>query len=135
MADVTLRFDQRRLATFVAVLALLVQQGLLPILHFAVGAQLSDRMHVAAAGHHVHQSGNGEGNAPGDTNQGPCHFCRILGAALPPPPVAEFLRLAPTPIAFALFVAQIPPDSWSSRAHGARAPPASSDRKPKIAIA
>jgi hypothetical protein len=115
MADVMLRFDERRLATFVAVVALLVQQGLLPVLHFALGAQLSDRMHVAAAGHHAHQSGNGESNAPGDTNQGPCHFCRILGATLPPPPVAEFLRLAPTPIAFAHSAAQIPPVGWTSR--------------------
>jgi len=131
MADVTRGFGRRRLAAFVAILALFVQ-GLAPVVHFALGAQIAVLGHHAPAGAHAHHHG-GESDNSGSSH-GPCHFCRILGAALPSPPVAELLRLEPMPIVFAHLVAGPPPATWSSRAHGARAPPTSSDRLPKIAI-
>ena len=132
MADVTRGFGRRRLAAFVAILALFVQ-GLAPVVHFALGAQIVAFGHQAPAGAHAHQHG-GESDNSGSNSHGPCHFCRIVGAALPPPPVAELLRLEPTRIVFAHIVAGPPPATWSSRAHGARAPPTSPDRLPKIAI-
>ena len=67
---------------FIALLALLANAILIPILH---SAQLSDPARVGAVAHQQIHAFNSERQLDGPANQ-VCHFCRLLGIALPPPP-------------------------------------------------
>ncbi len=77
--------DWRRAAQALALLALLANAALLPALHFAAGGPSVPPMHSVVAFHHHSRDNNGE-KEPAGTSHQVCHFCRLLGAALPPPP-------------------------------------------------
>jgi hypothetical protein len=74
-------------AEFLALLALLANAALLPALHFAAGGPGS--AFLAEVSHHPgHDGGAGPhdgGNDPAADGHQVCHFCRLLGVALPPP--------------------------------------------------
>jgi hypothetical protein len=88
----------RRAAQVFAVLAVLANAALLPAVHFAAGgpragwAQLAETS--GAHGHHAASRDDDGPERPGGSGHQVCHFCRLLGAALPPPPsvavVVEF---------------------------------------------
>jgi hypothetical protein len=76
--------QSRNTARTLALLALLANAALLPALHLAVRS-VAVAAHGAAALHnHKHDD---SGNEPAGTNHQVCHFCRLLGVALPPPPL------------------------------------------------
>lgn len=78
----------RRLPQLLAVLALFANAALLPTLHFAsrspaeflAAASPGEASHPAL--HHGH---GGQKETDGASHQ-VCHFCRLIGVALPPPP-------------------------------------------------
>ncbi len=118
----------RGLALLLALSALLLNQVLLPYLHAAAGAPV---LAIAQQHHSGVQNVAGTAADRSDGDKAPstsehqvCHFCRLLGAALPLPPSAEIgrmpvsIRLAwrpgePAPIAPVDFTA----------GHPVRAPP------------
>jgi hypothetical protein len=101
----------RGLALLLAVSALLLNQALLPYLHAAAGGPvlaIVKQHHSNTADAVAHRTDGDKG--PSTSEHQVCHFCRLLGAALPLPPSAEigrvpvFIRLAwspgePAPIA------------------------------------
>src|SRR5687767_1817508 len=118
----------RGVALLLALSALLLNQALLPYLHAAAGGPVL----AIVKQHHSDFHNNADAVAHrNDGDKGPstsehqvCHFCRLLGAALPLPPSAEIgqlpvsIRLAwspgqPAPIARVDFTA----------GHPVRAPP------------
>jgi hypothetical protein len=118
----------RGLALLLALSALLLNQALLPYLHAAAGEPVfaivkqhhSDFHNTADAVAHRTDGDKG----PSTSEHQVCHFCRLVGAALPLPPLAEIgrmpvsIRLAwspgePAPIAPVDFTA----------GHRVRAPP------------
>jgi hypothetical protein len=118
----------RGLALLLALSALLLNQALLPYLHAAAGGPvlaIAKQHHSAfrnAADAAAHR--NDGDKSPGTSEHQVCHFCRLLGVALPLPPSAEIgripvsIRLAwkphgPAPIAPVDFTA----------GHPVRAPP------------
>jgi hypothetical protein len=121
----------RRLA-IVAALIFLLQQGLLPVLHLPLGTLAGVASATAAAGVHHHHDGDGKSDHAG---HGPCHFCRLIGAALPPPSPVVLFSLAPVSSIRVVPVADLRPAASFSRAHGVRAPPpdADPDEEPGIA--
>jgi hypothetical protein len=81
----------RQLAQLLSIVALFANSALLPTLHFA--AQMSTGLHAATSfesshHHNANPAGGGE-KGPHDLSHQVCHFCRLLGAALPPPPSTE----------------------------------------------
>jgi hypothetical protein len=68
----------RQLTQTLALFALFANIALLPTLHVSWGQHPSR----GEAVHHSHQNSN----EPAALNHQVCHFCRFLGAALPPPP-------------------------------------------------
>lgn len=79
-------------ALLCALLALLLNQALLPALHFASGAGLPAHQ---AAHHLCGETAPDTPDSPGHDDHQACHFCRIAGAGLPPPPCAPAGRLEP----------------------------------------
>jgi hypothetical protein len=77
--------EWRRAAQTLALLALLANAVLLPALHFAAGGPSVTPVHSVAVFHHHSRDNNGE-KEPAGTSHQVCHFCRLLGVALPPPP-------------------------------------------------
>lgn len=113
------RLERRwsRLAAALAILAVLANQAVLPAVHFATSGLPGASHHGA---HHER-----DGSKPSGTEHQACHFCRLVGAILPPPPAAA--------IAFEPMAAAIvwPGIGWVSRpdrnfraAYPARGPPA-----------
>jgi hypothetical protein len=91
--------DWRRAAQALALLALFSNVALLPALHFAAGGPGSSApLPFSVEGSHHH--GAGHGGQPADPGHQVCHFCRLLGVALPPPPTAviELVAVLATPI-------------------------------------
>jgi hypothetical protein len=83
-----------QVAKVLAVLALLANATLLPAVHFAASGPSYSSASVHASHRHHVRDGDGEEQQPGSTHQ-VCHFCRLLGVALPPPPnaVIEIVRV------------------------------------------
>jgi hypothetical protein len=118
----------RGVALLLALSALLLNQALLPYLHAAAGGPV---LAIAQQHHSDVQNAAGTAAHRNDGDKGPstsehqvCHFCRLVGAALPLPPSAEVGRIpvairlawkphAPAPIAPVDFAA----------GHPVRAPP------------
>src|SRR5688500_767892 len=83
----------RGVAVLLALSALLLNQALLRYLHAAAGGPVfaiaqqhhSGVQNVAGTG--AHRSDGDEG--PSTSDHQVCHFCRLVGAALPLPPSAE----------------------------------------------
>jgi hypothetical protein len=114
-----------RVAQLLALLALLANAALLPVLHFAAGgpgAALSPTPHAEGVHHDAHE--NGGGNEPSGASHQVCHFCRAVGAALPPPPSA-ILAFVPESYALSWPIADRPirPRDHFHTAHRPRAPP------------
>jgi len=114
----------RGLASLFALLALLLNQGLLPYLHAAAGGPVLAiaQQHHSAANAVPHRNDGDKG--PGTSEHQVCHFCRLFGAALPLPPAAEIGR---TPISIRLAwspgePAPIAPVDFTA-GHPVRAPP------------
>src|SRR5688500_9725079 len=118
----------RGLALLLALSALLLNQALLPYLHAAAGGPVlaivkqhhSDLPTSADAVGHRKDGDKG----PATSEHQVCHFCRLLGAALPFPPSAEIGRM---PVAIRLAwqphaSAPIAPIDFTA-GHPARAPP------------
>lgn len=118
----------RGLALLLALSALLLNQALLPYLHAAAGGPAlaiaqqhhSDLRNTADAAAHRNDGDKG----PGTSEHQVCHFCRLLGAALPLPPSAEIGRI---PVAIRLAwkphgPAPIAPVDFTA-GHPVRAPP------------
>ena len=93
----------RRAARLFAVVALLAHQALLPTLHFAAGDPIAfdhsagspHAAHGADPHHHASRGREGHGETNGASHQ-ICHFCRLFGAALPPPPTTVVERIGPS---------------------------------------
>ena len=87
----------RGLALLLALSALLLNQALLPYLHAAAGGPvlaIAQQHHSDvqnAAGNVAHRTDGDKG--PATSEHQVCHFCRLLGAALPLPPPAEIGRM------------------------------------------
>jgi hypothetical protein len=121
----------RGLALLLALSALLLNQALLPYLHAAAGGPVlaitkqPEQHHSGfgdAAGAVAHRSDGDKG--PATSEHQVCHFCRLLGAALPLPPSAEIGRV---PVAIRLAwspgeAAPIAPVDFTA-GHRVRAPP------------
>lgn len=81
-----MQYRPQHVARFVSVLALLANAVLLPLLHHphvSVPAPVAEVSHD----HHQHHANPGESDdEPDGRAHQICHFCRLLGIALPPPP-------------------------------------------------
>jgi hypothetical protein len=86
----------RDAAQVLALLALLANATLLPSLHFAAGGRdpISHAVHDAQPVPGRQNPDDGGGREPTGPSHQVCHFCRLLGAALPPPPVAVIERVS-----------------------------------------
>jgi hypothetical protein len=112
----------RAAAKALALLALLANAALLSASHQIGGITLSTL--AGTAQHHHHIGGHGE-DRPASSAHQVCHFCRLLGAALPPPPstvieIVTLSRIVEWPAADWLIRRQEPPRTT----HRPRAPPA-----------
>jgi len=119
---------RRQAAPLLALLALLAGQALLPAFHFAAGRSLAPapaaaQHHAPAAGHHHagHEDSDG-GDAGGKEHQA-CHFCRLVGVALPPPPPAVVAPAAPPRAIGIIADRPLPPKERFEAGRPARAPP------------
>jgi hypothetical protein len=82
----------RRAAQLFALLAVLANAAVLPAIHFAGGgAGVAAEPLLQESGPHGRHARSRDDDAPekpGGSAHQVCHFCRLLGAALPPPPSA-----------------------------------------------
>lgn len=124
-ARVTLR-HWRQATQMLALFAVLANAALLPALHFAGGGPDAAGQHAVAVAlqHEAHNAGGG--HDPGDpTHHSPCHFCRLLGAALPPPPdIAIAFVAVSLQVSWPVEEQSAPPRETFRTANLPRAPPA-----------
>jgi len=118
----------RRAAPTLALLALLASQALLPVLHFAAGGPLVPVPATAPpdlplAGHHHAGHGQDDGSESGGAEHQVCHFCRLAGVALPPPPTVVIALLSRSRIIEVAADQSLRPQEQLDSGHPARAPP------------
>jgi hypothetical protein len=77
------------IAQVLALLALFANAAPLPALHASSAHYASASPDIAAPNHRHHLRGETGGEQPAFPAHQACHFCRLLGAALPPPPAAS----------------------------------------------
>lgn len=89
----------RRFAGLLALFAILLNQALMPAMHVQAGSWPAHAA-VVASGEFHHQpakhSADRHDKAGADEDSQShqvCHFCRLIGAALPPPPIEVFAPL------------------------------------------
>jgi hypothetical protein len=119
------------LACIIGVLALLITQVLLPTLHFATGTPLAAKLgaaihshsHVGTSHHHDKQEQPDKSQSDGVDHQ-VCHFCRLMGAALPPLFAVQIGRLSGSGAAsWHLADQAVRPEDHFQTGHPVRAPP------------
>jgi hypothetical protein len=120
--------EWRRAGLAFALLAVLANAALLPAVHLAGGRQGAGVASLAEApGHlarHAADHGDYDPEKPGGTGHQVCHFCRLLGAALPPPPsVAVAVEFAFQTVEWPSADAAIPRRQALRTANLPRAPP------------
>jgi hypothetical protein len=85
------RMRLRRIALIFSLFALLANQALLPIIHAAGGPPVpapTSISHSAPSAGHSHEPPEQKGSRePSGAGHQVCHFCRLIGVALPPPPM------------------------------------------------
>jgi hypothetical protein len=113
-------------APLFALIAMLLQQSPVPLFSLALGGADCGMPGMSMATPPHHDQGSGD---PGDTDlghNGPCHFCRLVGAVVPPPPMVEIARLEPASTVYVASDQEPPPPEWKNAAHRVRGPPSSS---------
>jgi hypothetical protein len=110
-------------APLLALLALFANQAALPLLHFAVDAA-SAPVASSMPPDHYHLGHEPDRQQPAADHHQTCHFCRLLGAALPPPSsLVIAIVSAPEAIAWPLVGTSIRPEDHFLSGHSPRAPP------------
>jgi hypothetical protein len=108
--------------TTFALLALFINTALLPALHFAAGRPAFSAHSVISPDHHLHS--DGDEKSPASSGHQVCHFCRLLGVALPPPPSTVVVRIsAPRRVVWSGREAPVPPRQAFRTGNLPRAPP------------
>jgi Protein of unknown function (DUF2946) len=115
----------RALTQALALLALFVNAAFLPTLHFASGGPSSapiDATH--AEGHQHHRNDSPDNDKSHGAGHQVCHFCRLVGVALPPPPAVTINAPAlAEKMAWEFHANVLPRRSYLRSANLARAPP------------
>jgi hypothetical protein len=113
----------RDAAQALALLALLANAALLPGLHFASGRYHKVDRAETSYRHHAGSHDRGGESEPLGAGHQVCHFCRLLGVALPPPPLAVVERLSPAQVVERATDAVVLREERSRTANLPRAPP------------